>query len=448
MSSFNSGGSKWSDERQRQERDRQREAQKELMRKARLEREAKQKADEEAQQATRRAEQTARATPTTTPPPPRTTPSTDAIPPGSGANVGRKWRNSVEGPDSSTGNVLPDIPELGNNRSGGNRGSTPSISGRIVLLAAALFILMGLAFLPFSPFRNGGGGDTTPTPTSEVPVVIGTTTPGATNQALVPTAVSDGSRVVCIDPGHGGWDYGFQRTWDEMTQQGPALNESEINLGMAYMLKAQLEAQGITVVMTRTGGNAVNVYGDDVNGDGKTLFDGADEKERRQNGDYDELQARINICNEAKADILVSLHINGFPTDPSVNGYEVLYTAAPARPFGELSHQLADAVYRKMDRALQGSGYPGSSRGVKDDSQLDADKYPGYGASSHLLLLGPAIDNPNRKLKPSEMPGIVIEPMFLSNEDDAHFIADPKNQQLLVESYTQGILDYFAANPG
>lgn len=449
MSSFNSGGSKWSDERQRQERDRQREAQKELMRKARLEREAKEKADEEAKIAARNAEQAARSTTTTTTPPPsRPLPPADTTSSSSGTNVGRKWRNSVEGTPTSAGDALPDIPELGNNRSNGNRSGTPSISGRIILFAAVLFILMGLAFLPFSPFRSGGGSDTTPTATSEVPIVIGNT-PGATNQAVVvPTAVSDGSRVVCIDAGHGGWDYGFQRTWDEMTQQGPALNESEVNLGMAYMLKAELESQGITVVMTRTGGNAVNVYGEDVNGDGKTIFDGADDKERKQNGDYDELQARIDICNDAHADILVSLHINGFPSDPSVNGYEVLYTAAPARPFGELSHQLADDVYRRMDRALQAAGYPGSGRNVKDDSQLDANKYPGYGASQHLLLLGPAIDNPNRKLRPSEMPGIIIEPMFLSNEDDANFLANPKNQQLLVDSYAQGILDYFTANPG
>ncbi|MGC4192646.1 MAG: N-acetylmuramoyl-L-alanine amidase [Thermomicrobiales bacterium] len=445
MSSFNSGGSRWSSERQRQERERQREAQKELMRKARLEREAKAKEEEEARLAAERARTT---TTTTTPPPPRPTTAVDpsiAPTPSSGSTVGRKWRSSVE-PTESSG--LPDIPEIASSSRGGNRGSG-GISGRIILFAGALFILMAaVAFLPFGPF-GGGDSNSTPTPTSEAPILVGPSTPSSTNQALVvPTAPSDGSRVVCIDPGHGGWDYGYQRTWDQMTQTGPTLNESELNLGMAYMLKADLEAQGITVVMTRTGGNAVNAYGTDVNGDGKTIFDGNDDKERRQNADYDELQARINICNAAHADILVSLHINGADGIPDARGYEVLYTAAPTRPFGDLSHQLADDVYRRMSQSLTNAGYTGNGRNVKDDSELDAEKYQGYGAADHLLLLGPAIDNPNRKLTPSEMPGIVIEPMFLSNEEDANFIANPDNQKLLVDAYAEGILDYFAKNPG
>jgi len=96
---------------------------------------------------------------------------------------------------------------------------------------------------------------------------------------------------------------------------------------------------------------------------------------------------------------------------------------------------------------MTNAGYQGTARNVKDDSELDVEKYA-YGAAQHLLLLGPAIDNPNRKHQPSEMPGIVIEPVFLSNEDDANFIANPDNQKLLVDAYAQGILDYFARNPG
>ncbi|MGB3329813.1 MAG: N-acetylmuramoyl-L-alanine amidase [Thermomicrobiales bacterium] len=449
MSSFNSGGSRWSSERQRQERERQREAQKELMRKARVEREAKAK-EEEASLAAERARATTTTTTTTPPPATPARPTTTSAsasgetPSSSRSEVGRKWRSAVE-PTESGG--LPDIPEIsGSRRGGGNRGS--GISGRIMLFGGVLFLLMAIvAFLPFGPF-GGGGSKPTPTPTNEVPVVVGPSTPSSNSAAhVVPTAPSDGSRVVCLDPGHGGWDYGYQRQWSEMTQQGPALNESELNLGMAYMLKAELEAQGITVVMTRTGGNAVNTFGEDVNGDGKTIFDGADDKERRQNGDWDEIQARINICNAAHADILVSLHINGTQGISDARGYEVYYTAAPYRPFGDLSHQLADDVYRRMYTSLNAAGYTGTARGVKDDTQLEAEKYE-YGSAEHLLLTGPAIQTPNRTLHPSEMPGIIVEPIFLSNEDDANFIAQEKNQKLLVDAYAAGILDYFAANPG
>src|SRR5699024_12316030 len=53
---------------------------------------------------------------------------------------------------------------------------------------------------------------------------------------------------------------------------------------------------------------------------------------RRSSDLRDELQARINFCNEANADILVSLHLNGYD-DESARGYEVLYTGD--REFGD-----------------------------------------------------------------------------------------------------------------
>ena len=90
---------------------------------------------------------------------------------------------------------------------------------------------------------------------------------------------------------------------------------------MALMLRDELESRGIAVVMTRETGTASNVYGEDVNSDGRTILDG------QQHGDRDELQKRINICNDANADILISLHLNGFD-DPAARGYEVLYTSS------------------------------------------------------------------------------------------------------------------------
>lgn len=338
---------------------------------------------------------------------------------------------------------LPGDPKGGAPRSG-NKGIT---SSRLLIFGAVLFVVMAILFLPFGPFGGGGGNNPTPTPTEErIIAPSGTLTVNGTPRAKV-TAPSDKNTVVCIDPGHGGYDYGFQRTWSEMTTQAPVLNESELNLGMAYMLKDRLESEGITVVMTRTGGEAVNVYGADVNQDGKTIFDGNTEKDQRQNADWDELQARINVCNAANADILISVHINGYPEDATVRGYEVLYTAYPTRSFGDLSATLANDVYRRTSNGMTDAGYTGSGRNVKTDDDLEAGKYS-YGSADHLLLTGPAVDKGGRKLVPSNMPAIVCEPVFLSNEDDAHFIADPKNQKMLADAYADGILDYFAKNPG
>ena len=62
-------------------------------------------------------------------------------------------------------------------------------------------------------------------------------------------------------------------------------------------------------------------------------------------------------------------------------------------------------------------------------------------------MLGPAIQNADYTIEPSQMPGIVVEPVFISNDDDAAFIARTENQQLLVDAYTRGILQYFEKYP-
>ncbi len=472
--SFGSSDSKWSGERERKERDRQRDAQKELMRQARLEREAN-----EAREA---READARAAAASAVPAPADDQSAGDLPPRrrlsaaerdairklrgeepeesvgtgngapeaaatGGAKAGRRWRSAVEDTSGSAQLALPDLPgdQKGRSSRSGGRGFT---SSRLLIFGALLFVAMAVvAFLPFGPL--GGGGDSpTPTPTVDAPIISpnGTFAANGTPQAKV-TAPSDKNTVVCIDPGHGGYDYGFQRMWLDSTAQAPVLNESELNLGMAYMLKERLESEGITVVMTRTGGEAVNIYGADVNDDGKTIFDGGSEAARRQNGDWDELQARITVCNTANADILVSIHINGAQGIPEARGYEVLYTAYPTRPFGDLSAALANDVYRQISTGMTDAGYTGTGRNVKTDDDLKAEKYS-YGSADHLLLTGPAVDKGGRKLVPSNMPAIVCEPVFLSNPEDANFIADPKNQKMLVDAYADGILDYFAKNPG
>jgi len=454
--SFGSNDSKWSGERERQERERQRQLQREMLKQARLEREAQEARDAQAAKERATEPESTPTTSRTTPPRESLSASTPAVEPetpsatteptassGGRSRVGRRWREAA-GATTDT-NALPPLPNLpGDQKRGG------STSSRIIIFGAILFLVMAIvAFLPFGPF--GDGGSSTPTPTATAQPVIAsvptTVNAAGTPQLASTTTAGDDQPIVCVDAGHGGWDYGFQRTWDQMSTTGPTLNESEINLGMAYMLKDILEANGITVVMTRTTGAAVNTYGADVNGNGLTIFDGADEKERRQNGDWDELQARVDICNAAGADLMISLHINGWEGDggEDVRGYEVLYTQE--REFGDLNAEFANDVYRRISQAMSNAGYTGSGRDVKPDNELEAGRYE-FGSAEHLLLTGPSYDEPINKFRESEMPGIICEPVFLSNDEDANFIAQTENQQILVEAYAAGILDYFAKHPG
>lgn len=348
------------------------------------------------------------------------------------ATVGRKWRDSVEPPsDDNTG--LPNLPGDDDGGSGG-----PSGKG-ILIFGAVLFVLMAIfAFLPFGPLGSNQGE--TPTPT--VPVALVPTAaeqdPNRTGGLTSPVVERPANTefVVCIDPGHGGWDYGRQRQQDNYDQ--PWFNESEVNLAMAFMLRDELESRGVGVIMTRETGTAVNVFGEDVNNDGRTILDG------RQDGDRDELQARINICNAAGADILVSVHLNGHD-DTSARGYEVLYTGD--REFGARNLDLATAIYRSIGSAYKTAGFETQARGVKDDKEdLDAEMHE-FGSEQHLVLTGPAVNNPDYSIVPSNMPGVFIEPVFITNQADANFIVRPENQELLAKSYAEGIMNYFEKYP-
>ncbi len=332
----------------------------------------------------------------------------------------RQEPSGGDGDGEPPGRGLPDLP-------GGRPDNT-----RLMILGALLFLAMALIFI-LPRLIDDGGGDATPTPE-----MIQTPTPPSNQGDLaIPTqSLADAEHLVCIDAGHGGWDTGRTR---EANSRAPAIEESDINLGMAWMLKERLEQEGIAVVMTRPTGLAVNVFNEDVNGDGRTLQDS------EPDGLRDELQARINICNEAGADLLISLHLNGFD-DATARGYEVLYTRAPFRPFGDRSADFANFVYREINAAYADVGFDTTPRGAFPDDELDAVTHDG-GVERHLVILGPEVKNADYTIEPSQMPGIVIEPVFVTNDDDAAFIARPENQHLLVDAYADGILQYFNKYP-
>lgn len=326
-----------------------------------------------------------------------------------------------DGGDEPPGGGLPDLP-------GGRPDNT-----RLVILGGLLFLAMALIFVLPRLLDDGGGGDTTPTPE-----MIQTPTPPSNQGDLaIPTqSLADAEHIVCIDAGHGGWDPGRTR---EANSRAPAIEESDINLAMSWMLKERLEQEGIAVVMTRPSGLATNIFNEDINGDGQTLQDS------EQAGFLDEFQARINICNEAGADLLISMHLNGV-ADPSARGFEVLYTRAPFRPFGDRNADFANFVYREINAAYTEAGFDTTPRGAIPDDELDAAPHDS-GAQRHLIIIGPEISNADFTIEPSQMPGSVIEPVFITNDDDAAFIARPENQLLLVDAYADGILQYFNKYP-
>lgn len=109
--------------------------------------------------------------------------------------------------------------------------------------------------------------------------------------AALSVATTFQTGVIVIDAGHGGIDGGV--AYGDMV-------EKVLTLDISYRLKAKLEAKGFKIVMTRTDDNAL--------ADGKKA----------------DMQARKEVIEKSKANLVISIHINKF-TSASRRGVQVFY---------------------------------------------------------------------------------------------------------------------------
>lgn len=158
--------------------------------------------------------------------------------------------------------------------------------------------------------------------------------------------------------------------------------EKDINLSIAGKIKVLLEKEGIKVVMTR----------DDENGLANTKVE--------------DLKKRVSLINETKPALAVSVHQNSYQQE-SVNGAQVFY-------FEHSDEGKAAALV--MQEALK-SADPENTRQAK-------------GNSSYYLL------------KKTEIPTIIVECGFLSNEEEAAALVTEEFQAKMAEAVCDGILEY------
>jgi N-acetylmuramoyl-L-alanine amidase len=201
------------------------------------------------------------------------------------------------------------------------------------------------------------------------------------------------------------------------------LQEKDFTLEYALALADRLRDRGFEVVLTRDADTEANPANEDVNGDGVVAETGGP----ANSDELDDLQARINICNLASADLLVSMHLNS-AENVNLSGFEVWYN--DERPFSGRSEAFATTMYEALGDAYTAAGYDAVPHGIGIDS---------------LVVLGPARPG---KVIPSEMPGAVVEALYLSNADDAAFLESDKAADAIVGAYEKAITDYFAAYPG
>ncbi|TDI87125.1 MAG: N-acetylmuramoyl-L-alanine amidase [Chloroflexi bacterium] len=156
---------------------------------------------------------------------------------------------------------------------------------------------------------------------------------------------------ICLDTGHGGSALGA-------VNKDFSLEEKDINLDVAYGLRTLLEADGATVVMTRT-----------------------DDSDKSNNDRY-------TFCNNESATVLVSVHTNS-TTNSSTDGSLALY-------FHKDDKALAQAIYDEMYPVLSATAPE-----PRNFTDFGLDRF----ASGVLLK--------------SDMPAAMMEPLFMSNSDEA-----------------------------
>lgn len=217
--------------------------------------------------------------------------------------------------------------------------------------------------------------------------------------------------VVAIDPGHGGRYTGAVLRGP----RGVSLVESEANLDVALRLAALLEQAGLTPVLTRAEDTEVASGWDDFNEDGRLSED-------------DDLQARVDLANAAGARLFFSIHHNGGPA--SMRGTSAFYCRD--HPLSDEAAVLAEMLQQHFLWVLAALGYHARDLGALDDAML---RKP-YG---HLFLAGPATP---RVARPSLMPTVVGEALFVTNPVEGELLRHEDVRQALAGAYLQAALQF------
>ncbi len=303
-------------------------------------------------------------------------------------------------------------------------------------LGVLLVLLATLTALALVMRDMRSGPEATPAPTAQMVIPAAANMGGdAPVVAIAPNPLFTG-KVICLDAAHGGIDRGFERTGDA---SAPAMDEALYTAAYARELAGQLTAMGFTVVATRDGDTVRNAQSLDVNRDGLTRENAATDADAARNAQLDELQARIDFCNDEQADLLVSLHFDG-SSDPNGTGFSTWY--AEGRPDSAESQRLAQLLNQQLGADLAAAGMAVTDRGVLGESaaalQGNQMLY-----DSLFMITGSRVGLKD----PSRMPGVVTDLLTISNSGDAQILASEAGREAIVTALAEAIGQYFSEQP-
>ncbi len=189
--------------------------------------------------------------------------------------------------------------------------------------------------------------------------------------------------TIMLDPGHGGIDPGAACA----VTSASLGSEKDINLSIATKVKELLEAEGATVIMTRSTDKWV-CYTD-----------------------------RNNAVRERDPDMFISIHCDSSST-ASATGTSAYYYRAYSQP-------LAKAVHECIVNAYKNEIY-------KDNTSVKIDR----GANFYAF----------RVARIEECPAILIEYGFVSNTEECQVLQTAKNRDILAKATVDGIKQYLSAS--
>ncbi len=205
----------------------------------------------------------------------------------------------------------------------------------------------------------------------------------------LPTVAPVVKRVVCIDPGH---------ALKTIGAEGKHLKEYLICWKMALRLKAELERQGITVVLTK-----------------KSAEENVESKERTE------------VANAVHADLFLRLHCDAVPD----TGIATFYpdrkgtkdgVRGPEQQIIGSSHRAARAFHAALLKSLAGAL---RDRGIRTDNQTQVGKQLGGALTGSIY---------------SHVPVLLIEMCVLTNHKDEAFLASEAGQQKLTCALAAGVV--------
>ncbi|HEY4456232.1 MAG TPA: N-acetylmuramoyl-L-alanine amidase [Pseudonocardiaceae bacterium] len=244
--------------------------------------------------------------------------------------------------------------------------------------------------------------------------------------AFAPTH-GDKHKTVFLDAGHGGPDPGATGH----TSAGQPIEEKQLTLPTVMDAAQQLEANGYRVVVSRTADTAI------IPMTPADLSSGVESSE----GKHADTIARITCANLAKAVVMISVHFDAFPSS-SVTGALTFYD--PGRAFSAQNQQFATFLQDDVVAALDATGTDVHNRGVESSVHQGNSTSAADRAYGRLLLLGPG--KPGYNDAPSDMPGALTEPLFITNGTEGTLAASEAGQQAIASGILKAV-NQFATVP-